>query len=384
MHSVILFILYHFYTLSYHDSHEDRRRRHTREFHPLYPVHFTSLLRIFDYNGAMSQIRISSRNFFHNISQIAAKTQSIEKIALVLKDNAYGHGLKIMAELARKAGVRHAVVRRVCEAEAIGGLFETVLVLSELPQETPPEDIHITINSMEAIDRIPKDTTVELKIDTGMHRNGIEPGRFAEALEKISGRGLKLAGVMTHYRSADEMGSEFFWQKKRFDLVREEAVRIGVSGIRWHSCNSAALFRMSGFDEDIARIGIAAYGCLKMPSSFFPPDLMPVMSLWADKIATRELRAGERVGYGGEGVVAEDCRISSYDIGYGDGWPRREYVLPDGRSLVGRVSMDTVCIEGDEERICIFDDASKAAEQLGTIGYEVMTGLSASVKRVVV
>jgi len=332
----------------------------------------------------MSQIRISSRNFFHNISQIAAKTQSIDKVALVLKDNAYGHGLLPMAELAYEAGIRHAVVRRLAEAGAIEHLFDTILVLSDFPGEVPASNVRLTVNRIDDIEKLPAGASVELKVDTGMHRNGIEPERFAEALERIAARGLDLAGVMTHYRSADEMGSDFFWQKKRFERIREEALRLGVAGVRWHSCNSAALFRSGEFDEDIARVGIAAYGCLRMPPSFDIPELKPVISLWADLIATRELEAGERVGYGGEGSFGYKTVVSSYDIGYGDGWLRRPYTLPCGKRIVGRVSMDSISVEGDDESICIFDDAAVAAKQLGTISYEVTTRLSPYIERVVV
>ncbi|WP_456403365.1 alanine racemase [Hydrogenimonas sp.] len=336
----------------------------------------------------MSQIRISREHFLHNISQIAAKTQSVERIALVLKDNAYGHGLEVMAQLAVEAGIRHAVVRRVAEARRIGSLFSTVLILSEIPQTPLPDSFRIAVNEEAAIGRIPEGTAVELKIDTGMHRHGIDPVAFSRVVEAIASRGLRLVGVMTHYRSADEIGSDLFWQRKRFEAIREEAERMGLSGLRWHSCNSAALFRTASFDEDIARIGIAAYGCLRMPSVFDPPKLEPVMSLWADRIATRTLVAGARVGYGGEGFVTAPTSVSSYDIGYGDGWfrgdTRTPYRLPDGRALLGRVSMDAVSLEGEEERICLFDDAAEAASQLGTIPYEVTTRLDPGIERVVV
>ena len=302
----------------------------------------------------------------------------------MLKDNAYGHGLLQMAKLAHEAGVRHAVVRRLGEAWAIEHLFETILVLSEIPNEAPVPNIRVAINGMRDIEKLPAGAAVELKVDTGMHRNGIEPEMFAEAVEKIASRGLELVGVMTHYRSADEMGSDFFWQKKRFERIREEALRLGVEGVRWHSCNSAALFRTGDFDEDIARVGIAAYGCLHMPPSFDVPELRPVASLWADRIATRDLEAGERVGYGGEGSFGHKTAVSSYDIGYGDGWPRRPYTLPCGKRIVGRVSMDSIIVEGSDESICIFDDAAVAAKQLGTISYEVTTRLSPYIERIVV
>ena len=344
------------------------------------PYLYADLTKIF----SMSQIEISRENFFYNINQIANKTQSLEKIALVLKDNAYGHGLEIVANLAAKAGVRHAVVRKMAEAKLIEHLFETVLVLTDTPLSVPSSKVRVAVNDFGDIERLPKGCSVELKLDTGMHRNGIESKRFEEAVEAMEEAGLKLCGVMTHYRSADEIGSDFFWQKKRFDEVRSRGEKLGLKGVRWHSCNSAALFRSGMFDEDIARVGIAAYGCLRMPKPFNVPKFRPVMSLWAERIASRDLSAGARVGYGGDGEIEKAGRFSSYDIGYGDGWPRAAYTLPDGRSILGRVSMDIVTIEGDDERVCLFYDAAEAAKRFGTISYEIMTGLNPAIKRVVV
>jgi alanine racemase len=336
----------------------------------------------------MSFIHISRENFFHNISQIALKTQSVDKIALVLKDNAYGHGLTVMADLAKEAGVRHAVVRTMAEAEAIARGFETVLVLADIPAGKPDGNIRIVVNDLQAIGKIPKGTQVELKVDTGMHRNGVLPEEVMEAIEKIEARGLLLRGVMSHHRSADEMGSEFFWQKKRFDTVRASVEKAGIGPLRWHSCNSAALFRTGRFDEDIARVGIAAYGCLKMPEPFGVPPLRPVMSLWAERVSTRRLAGGTRVGYGGEGEIPEGGTVSTYDIGYGDGWYRGDasspYRLPDGRKIVGRVSMDLLSVEGEDKKIRLFGDANEAAEQFGTIGYDILVKLHPSIPRIVV
>jgi len=336
----------------------------------------------------MAFIEISRANFHHNLNQIARKTQSFDRIALVLKDNAYGHGLETMAALAAEAGVRHAVVRNRTEARKIADRFETVLVLADRPDETPLPSVRYAINDLRQIDAMPPGTAVELKVDTGMHRHGIDEAQIAEALERIDRKGLRLRGVMTHYRSADEMGSEFFWQRKRFEAVRAFVEKLGVRGVRWHGCNSAALFRFERFDEDVARIGIAAYGCLRMPRPFRAPTLRPVMSLWAERIATRTLPASARIGYGGEGRLVQAGVVSTYDIGYGDGWPRgsaeRPYRLPDGETIVGRVSMDAVSVAGERARIRLFRDAAEAAEQFDTIAYEVMVKLSPAIERRVV
>ncbi|WP_456451425.1 alanine racemase, partial [Hydrogenimonas sp.] len=127
----------------------------------------------------------------------------MRKVALVLKDNAYGHGLETMAALAAEAGVRHAVVRTMAEAEALAGRFETVLVLSDLPARRPAAGVRVVVNDRSHLAKLPEGTAVELKIDTGMHRNGIPMEEAEAAAEEAAKRGLKIVGVMTHYRSAD-------------------------------------------------------------------------------------------------------------------------------------------------------------------------------------
>lgn len=336
----------------------------------------------------MSLIKISHKNFVYNINQIVQKTQSIEKLALVLKDNAYGHGLSLMASLAADVGVKHAVVRNLQEAYEIENLFETVLVLSDIPKTAPDKKISIAVNDLNCIAKIPKDTSVELKVDTGMHRNGVLPSEFSKAVEEIEKHSLNLVGVMTHFRSADEMGSEFFWQRKEFDRIKELAQKLSLKGVRWHSCNSAGLFRVNEFDEDIARIGIAAYGCLEMPKPFNLPKLKPVISLWADRISTRELKAMQRIGYAGVGQLQNNGVVSTYDIGYGDGWLRgsssKPYILPNGKKILGRVSMDAISVETDKEQILIFDNAIEAAKQFDTIAYDILVKLSPAIRRIVV
>ena len=334
----------------------------------------------------MSLIKISRKNFIYNINQIVQKIESIDKLALVLKDNAYGHGLSLMANLAVDVGVKHAVVRNLQEAYEIKRLFKTVLVLSDIPKTAPNKKIHIAINDLSSITQIPKDTNVELKVDTGMHRNGVLVSEFIKAIEEIEKNGLNLVGIMTHFRSADKIGSEFFWQRKEFERIKELAQKMDIKNVRWHSCNSAGLFRIGKFDEDIARVGIAAYGCLEMPKPFNLPKFKPVMSLWADRISTRELKAMQRVGYVGAGQMEHNGVVSTYDIGYGDGWLRsnKPYILPNGKEILGRISMDAISVETDEKQICIFNNAIDAAKQLDTISYDILVKLNPKIKRIVI
>ncbi|SFV90901.1 Alanine racemase [hydrothermal vent metagenome] len=334
----------------------------------------------------MAKIIINKANFYHNLNQIALKTGSKEKIAIVLKDNAYGHGLKIMAALASEFGLTHAVVRNLHEADLVREKFDDILVLGD--RAVPDRQCVFTLNSLKDIARAKPGARVELKVDTGMHRNGIAMDEVEEALAQIKVQKLELVGVMTHFRAADEMSSEFFWQKKHFESVKTEVRSAGFSNIRFHSHNSAAILRCSRFDEDLVRVGIAAYGYDELPNPFTPTPLKPVMQLVASKVATRRLKKGERVGYGGDFAAPRDMTVSTYDLGYGDGWCRGNtfapFVTAEGLPILGRVSMDFITLESEKDEVVVFDDAQAAAKQLGTISYEVMTALSRDIPRVVV
>ena len=331
----------------------------------------------------MATIAINRENFYHNLNQIALKTGSVDKIAIVLKDNAYGHGLEIMASLSSEFGIRHAVVISMEEADSIKQLFQTVLVLGD--RAVKDTKCSFALNSLEDIENAQKGARVELKVDTGMHRNGIEPEALEKALGMIQSRELELVGVMTHFRSADEMGSELFWQQKQFEAVKAKVQKAGFADVRFHSHNSAATLRSKTFAEDLVRVGIGAYGYSELPGAFDEVHLKPVLSLWAKKIATRRLKKGERVGYGGDFAAPEDMTVSIYDLGYGDGWCRGDsshpYVTAEGLPVLGRVSMDFIILESDKEEVVIMNDVQKAARHFGTISYEMTTALSTNIER---
>lgn len=340
----------------------------------------------------MSLIRLDATAFVHNLNQIKA-IAPVEKIAIVLKDNAYGHGLGEMAGLAVQSGIRHAVVRTVAEAEAIEAQFESVLVLAEIPEKAPKNSIHIALNSMEEIKRAPEGCSVHLKVDTGMHRNGITPETLREALKTIAARGLKLAGIFSHARSGDELSSELFWQYKNFQALKQACENLcdemGVARPFFHFANSPTLLR---FGEaavfDRVRIGIAAYGYHEFPELFEVPELKPVLSLWGEKIASRRLHQGQRVGYGGAGEMQRDGSVSTYDLGYADGIFRHDgkepFALEDGTPLMGKVSMDNLSLLSDEPEIKIIGDARHWARRFGTITYDVLVKLSPGIKRIIV
>jgi len=332
----------------------------------------------------MAFIKINKENFFHNLSQFQLKTGSKKSIAIVLKDNAYGHGLELMAQLSQEFGLTQAVVRTFDEAQIIKPYFEHILVLGD--KAIVDDKCSFTLNCLEDIDKAQIGSKVELKVDTGMHRNGIAFNELEEALKCIKEKKLMLVGLMTHNRSADELSSELFWQQKNF----EKAVGVTMSYvkiIRIHSFNSATSLRLPCNNEDVIRLGIGAYGYSELPTIYDTLELKPVLSLWAKKVATRKLKKGERVGYGGTFIAPKDMTISTYDLGYGDGWMRSNsfepFVTAEGLPILGRVSMDYVILESSKEEICIFDNALSAGKQLKTISYEVTTQLHEKLERIV-
>jgi len=334
----------------------------------------------------MAIIKISQNNLYYNLNQLALKSGSKSKIAAVLKDNAYGHGIKIIAKLVSNWGVEQAVVINNQEAGKIEELFKNTLVLNDTPTQNPKRSYAIT--EITALKNAPKDAKLELKVDTGMHRNGILISELQEALSIIKANGLNLYGVFTHYRSADELSSEFSWQKANFKQVKQFVKQTGIKGVRFHSHNSASLLRSNNFNEDLARIGIAMYGYNELPNVFDPIELKPVLSLWAKCTSSRELKKGQKVGYGGSFSAPRDMVVSTYDIGYGDGLFRGDshnpFIIKEGLPVLGRVSMDFISLESKKEELCIFDNAQKAANHFKTISYEITTALKSEIERIIV
>jgi len=333
----------------------------------------------------MAYITLNKKYFFNNLDIISKQAKGKDKIALVLKDNAYGHGLVQIATMAKQYGIKKAVVRCEVEAQTIKDFFDYILVLNDFPT-TKEQKIRYTINDIDAIQYFPKNTTVELKIDTGMHRNGILPNQLDDALKKIQKQQLVLKGVFTHHRDADILSSEWFWQRDNFAKIKQKIISLGYN-VEFHSSNSASLFRDKNFDEDMARVGIAAYGCLEVSKPLKIEGLMPILSLYGSKISSRKLKKGECIGYGATFEAKKDMVVTNYDFGYGDGFLRgcsNNYKTPDGSKLIGTISMDNSSFIYDKDEILIFNDATKIAKSANTISYEILTSLKHYIKREIV
>ena len=335
----------------------------------------------------MGYIKLDKKAFENNINYYANILQTKDKICIALKDNAYGHGLEQIGELCSIYGIKHSMVRDINEAtKALQYNFDTILVLYDIPQKYDDRFI-FSINDIDKIKWYPPYTKVELKLDTGMGRNGIQLQDIPYAIELIQKYNLELKGVFTHFCCADEDDTKTAKQEKLFQKAIQEIKTLINTPFRVHCANSVGVHKVDNSLYDIARIGIGLYGYLDIKE--LSTKVTPILSLYAKKISTRVLKKGDTVNYGATFKAPYDnFIISNYDIGYSDGFfrlnERKTTTIQNGKKILGRVSMDSLSVEGEADEICLFDDATSLAILHDTIHYEILTNLKDRLPRVVV
>jgi alanine racemase len=247
---------------------------------------------------------------------------------------------------------------------------------------------------------------VHVKLDTGMGRFGVrDPARASQvAAAAAADPHVELAGVMTHFATADERGDVFFEEQlERFTAWAQEVKREHPETIV-HAANSAAVLREPAAHFDMVRCGVAIYGMDPFGEDPLAQGLEPALELSSYVAAVKCCRAGESTGYGRRFTAAADTHLGLLPIGYGDGWRRGlsgdADVLIAGRRhpLVGTVSMDSVAVDlgPDPIALALLDQpailigsqgseritAEEIARRLRTINYEITCGLTARVARV--
>ncbi|MEA3314447.1 MAG: alanine racemase, partial [Campylobacterota bacterium] len=304
----------------------------------------------------MGYIKLNKKAFFNNLDYFS-KICGKNKLSIALKDNAYGHGIIEIASMIKEYGVEHIFVKNIKEANLIKKFnFKSVLVLYDIPKKYN-KNIIISINSIKSIKKIPKNSKVELKLDTGMNRNGISKNEIDLALTLIKENKLILNGIFTHFCCADENNNITQKQVELFDdMILYIKNKIDID-IRTHCANSHGIFKVDMGKYDLARIGIGAYGYLDIDEKKF---LKPILSLYANKIASKNIKKGDSIGYGSDGFIAKkDMVVSNYDIGYGDGFLRvgdiKKAKISNGKKILGRVSMDSFSIASKDKKVCVFN-----------------------------
>jgi alanine racemase len=242
---------------------------------------------------------------------------------------------------------------------------------------------------------------VHVKLDTGMGRLGTRDAAEALAVARAvaAAPGLRLAGAMTHFATADDDPGFVATQLERFVPWAHE-IRTIEPAVLVHAANSAAALRVPESRFDMVRCGIAVYGMDPFHRDPAAHGLTPALSLHSYVAEVKRCEPGESAGYGRRYVAEAPTWLGTLPIGYADGVRRaltnNADVLVEGRRvpLVGMVSMDNITVDlgasppppgaaavliGEQggERIL----AEEVAERLGTINYEITTGLSQRVPR---
>lgn len=331
----------------------------------------------------MSELVLNRSAYIHNLTKICTKAGGKDRVILVLKDNAYGHGAALVGHEAASYGIKFCAVKNETEARELEPFFEHILILSHIPHGGESERFIYAINDISLIAKFKKGARVHIAVDTLMHRNGVTIDEVRAACEAALSHGLQIYGAFTHFRSAEELSGDYFVQRQNFAAAKAVVREIcGGSNLTFHSHNSAATERFGELADECVRVGIAAYGYAQFDDSL---ELKRVASLWAHKVSGRVLKKGQCAGYGAKFCASEDMKIAVYDLGYGDGLLRYtgegELKTAGGQRLLGKMSMDSFCCEDVGDKICVFDDARVWADFFGTISYDVLTKLSPSINR---
>lgn len=337
----------------------------------------------------MAFIIISKQNLISNIELIKSTINT--QIAAVLKDNAYGHGLSQIAPIVRECGITSVFVKNNAEANLIKNYFNHITMLYPTHFDNLFENIYASISSLESLSKLPPKSKIELKINCGMNRNGIEINELDSALNLIKKQRINLIGVFSHNGYGDcALDADFNKTQENFMRVKNEVknfyIKNNMQMPRFHSLSSSGALKSNNIDDDLVRIGIALYGYLGCEHKI-KNQLKPVCELWANKIASRFLKKGSKIGYDGAGIMNEDGIITSYDIGYGDGFFRidenKNLFTKEGFKIMPKSSMDSTSILCNEPKVCIMGNAEIFARAFKTISYEILCRLSPSLERIV-
>lgn len=335
----------------------------------------------------------------HNLG-VARAHAPHAKVFAVIKANAYGHGLLRVAGALRAADgfavIEFDAAMRLRDAgytqrivllqgffdarEAVEGAARRLTTVVHTDGQMPLLDALVAGARLDVL----------LKINSGMNRLGYAPDAVRGAYAKLQDHpGVGKLTLMTHFADADGARG-VAWQMATF-----ERAAAGIAAPR-SLANSAATLRYPETHFDWIRPGIMLYGSSPFAEQTAAAlGLMPVMTLASEIIGVCELQPGDTVGYGGTFVAQRPMRIGIVACGYGDGYPRH---APSGTpvrvgdrltSTVGRVSMDTLCVDitdmpeaGIGTRAVLWGEGNPidgVAQAAGTVSYELMCALAARV-----
>ena len=342
----------------------------------------------------------------HNLEAARRLAPGSRNIA-VIKANAYGHGA---VEVARSLNETLSAFAVATTDEALelreAGIEKPILVLQgcnhrEDISEAAARQFWLMLHERSQVERVLQKPTTRplaawIKVDTGMHRLGLDPAEAGALCRQLTtAEHIQQPLVLcTHLACADE--PEHSMTADQLASFRSFAEPLGMP---MSIANSAGILAWPEAHADWNRPGYMLYG--NSPSQAFGNEtglLQPAMTLQSELIAVREVAAGEGVGYGQRWVARRPSRIGTVTIGYADGYPRHAPsgtpVLVNGKRvpLVGTVSMDLITVDlsgiegaapGDPVELWGENlSVNEVAASAGTIGYELLAGLTRRVPRI--
>ncbi len=357
------------------------------------------------------------------------------RLGVVVKADAYGHGLVIAARAFLDGGADWLVVNALHEAEVLraAGIDAPIHVVGNIPAfhaaRAVAADVRMVVYDADVVAAVAgaakaagKVVPLHVKVETGNHRQGLElVDALALARRIVDLDGVALEGLATHYADIEDTTDHRFamHQVQRFEAAVAAFGEAGLAVPIASTANSAATILWPRTHGGLARVGIAAYGlwpstetyaaALALPEQRdgrggFMPALRPALTWKCRIVQVKDVKAGAWVGYGRTFRCTHDTRIAIVPVGYHEGYDRRlsnlAHALVDGvRAPVrGRVCMNMSMIDvtdipgarvGSAVTLLGVDgDEQVSAEDLGrwcgTINYEIVSRIHPVVPRVAV
>ncbi|WP_263249746.1 alanine racemase [Saccharopolyspora rosea] len=358
-----------------------------------------------------ADLRIDVDAIRHNVAVLSGSArESGARTMVVVKSDGYGHGAMTVARAALESGADALGVAAIDEALRLREAGITAPVLCWLyahGDDFAPAvaaDVELSASSVDCLERIAaaarrvgRTARVHLKIDTGLHRNGCPedewPALVSAAVRAQADGDVRVVAVWSHLACADEVGHPSIdRQAARFQRAYERARAAGLDPIR-HLANSAAVLTRPDLHFEMVRPGIAVYGLDPVPQHG-DHGLRPAMTFRSSVTMTKRVEPGESVSYGQTWTAERAANLALVPVGYADGVPRtlsgrlEVWLAGKRRPVVGRVCMDQIVVHcGDDvvregEEVVLFGPgdrgeptAAEWADELGTIHYEVVTGM---------
>lgn len=358
--------------------------------------------------------RINVAAIERNVARLRGSLGPGTAFCAVVKANGYGHGAVEVARAALAGGATWLAVVTAAEATELrrAGIDARLLVLGPLqdPELERALDAGAEVTAWDdatvaRLEGIVRPASVHIKLDSGMGRLGQRDADAAVALcDRVADAPhLQLAGVMTHFATADDREDPFFAAQLSCFGSFVTRVRSRHPGIVAHAANSAATLRDAASHFDMVRNGIAIYGMDPFGEDPEAQGLEPALEWTSWLASSKQCDPGESVGYGRRFVAERRTQVGNVPIGYADGVRRSltgrgAEVLVNGRRvpMIGTVSMDsfgvdlgpdatdavgstaTVIGHDGDERVL----AEDLARILGTINYEITCAIGHRVVRV--